>query len=66
MIDHESLLLDHFTCPRCGKPLQLIELRRTPEELRREPEHIDLVAACRTCEIGYRQDEWRKRAGGAP
>jgi hypothetical protein len=60
-LDHERLTLDRFRCPQCGKPLELIELRRTSEERLRDPDHIELIAACRRCEIGLTKDEWARR-----
>ena len=55
-LDHERLTLDRFRCPQCGKPLELIELRRPAEERLRDPDHIELIAACRRCEIGSGKD----------
>ena len=60
MIDHESLTLDRFRCPQCGMLWELIELRPY-QGAPRDPEHIELIAACRRCEIGLTKDEWARR-----
>ena len=60
-LDHERLALDRFRCPQCGMPLELVELRRSSEERLRDPDHIELIAACRRCEIGLTKDEWARR-----
>jgi hypothetical protein len=60
-IDHERLTLDRFRCPECGMPLELIELRLSSDERRRDPDHIELIAACRRCEIGLSKEQWARR-----
>jgi len=42
-------------------PLELIELRQSSDERRRDPDRIELVAACRRCEIGFSKEEWARR-----
>ena len=60
-LDHERLTLDRFRCPECGKPLELVEIRATREERIRNPDHIELVAVCRRCEVGYSKADWERR-----
>ena len=60
-LDHERMTLDRFRCPQCGMPLELIELRQTQEERKRDPDHVELIAACRRCEIGISKEEWSRR-----
>jgi uncharacterized protein with PIN domain len=60
-LDHERLTLDRFRCPECGKPLELLELRATREERKRDPDHIEWIAACRPCELALTRDEWNRR-----
>ena len=60
-LDHERLTLDRFRCPQCGLPLELIELRLPSEERLRDPDRIELIAACRRCEIGLSKEEWARR-----
>ncbi len=60
-LDHERLTLDRFRCPQCGMPLELVELVRPREERKRDPDNIELIAACRRCEIGMSQAEWARR-----
>jgi len=60
-LDHERLTLDRFRCPQCGMPLELIELRQSNEKRLRDPDYIELIAACRRCEIGFSKDEWARR-----
>lgn len=59
--DHERRTLDRFVCTKCGRPLELVEMRRTREEMKRAPLEIEFIAACRTCEIGMARSEWWKR-----
>jgi hypothetical protein len=42
-------------------PLELIEMRLAPDERMRDPDHIELIAACRRCEIGFSREEWARR-----
>ena len=60
-LDHERLALDRFRCPQCGMPLELIELRLPTEERLRDPDRIELIAACRRCEIGMSKEEYARR-----
>jgi hypothetical protein len=60
-LDHERLALDRFRCPQCGLPLELIELRLPAEERLRDPDRIELIAACRRCEIGMSKEEYARR-----
>ncbi len=60
-IDHERLALERFRCPSCGLPLELIEMRRPNEEKARDPDAITLIAACRSCEIGFTKEDWQRR-----
>jgi hypothetical protein len=60
-LDHERLALDRFRCPQCGMPLELIELRLPAEERLRDPDRIELIAACRRCEIGMSKEEYARR-----
>jgi hypothetical protein len=39
----------------------LIELRLPSEERLRDPDRIELIAACRRCEIGLSKEEWARR-----
>jgi predicted RNA-binding protein with PUA domain len=59
-LDHERLALDRFRCPQCGMPLELIELRLPAEERLRDPDRIELIAACRRCEIGMSKEEYAR------
>ena len=60
-LDHERLTLDRFRCPQCGMPLELVELIQSREDRKRDPDHIELIAACRRCEIGMSKEEWSRR-----
>ncbi|HEV2066423.1 MAG TPA: hypothetical protein VGR08_06280 [Thermomicrobiales bacterium] len=60
-IDHERLALERFRCPSCGLPLELIEMRRPIEEQVKDPDAITLIAACRSCEIGFTKEDWHRR-----
>lgn len=59
-LDHERLTLDRFRCPQCGMPLELVELIRPREERKRDPDRIELIAACRRCDIGMSKEEWAR------
>jgi hypothetical protein len=60
-IDHESLTLERFLCPKCKGALELVELRTPGEDRANDPDGVELVAVCRRCEIGLSAEAWAQR-----